>query len=66
MRKPYSVVVFWQDGRRTIAAESHSPPELAGAPMVARNPAAIRRIEIHDLHGSLETVWDANWENSDA
>lgn len=61
MRKPYSVVVFWQDGRREVVAESHNPTELSGAPMVSRNATLIRRIEIHDLTGCLEAIWDASW-----
>jgi hypothetical protein len=58
---PYRIIIFWKDGRRTTAAESHAPTALAGAPMVARNARVIRRIELHDLTGSLETIWDASW-----
>lgn len=65
-RPPYRVIVTWQNGTRTIVAESPNPTELAGAPTVSRNPRVIKRIEIHDLTGPLETVWDASWENSDA
>ena len=61
MSEPYSVIVYWRDGRMEVVARSHNPCVLAEAPTVARNPAAIRRIEMHDLTGCLETVWDASW-----
>jgi hypothetical protein len=68
--KPYTIVVWWRDGRRTIAAASHNPMSLAAShnpmslaavPMVARDPRVIQRIELHDLDGCLEAIWDADW-----
>jgi hypothetical protein len=59
--KPYTIVVWWRDGRRTIAAASHNPMSLAAVPMVARDPRVIQRIELHDLDGCLEAIWDASW-----
>lgn len=61
----YKLIVFWQDGRKTIEKETYNPVELHGAPTISRNPQAISRIEIHDGFGCLETVWDARWPTRD-
>lgn len=61
-RLPYSLIVFWQDGRREIVAEGHDPPAVSRQERtIARNAAVIRRIELHDLTGCLETLWAADW-----
>lgn len=57
----YRVWVEWRDGRRTCEAQSDNPTDLRGAPMIARNPRAINRIEVHDRTGCLETVWASHW-----
>ena len=65
-RGPYSLLVAFQFDPsiwREIA-NGHCPQEVRAAhDRVARNPAVIHRIELHDLTGPLETIWAADWEH---
>ena len=62
---PYRLLCHWQDGRVTVEAQGHNPVEVADAEFrIARNVSIIRRIELHDNIGCLESLWDASWELS--
>ena len=63
LKRPHSCVVFWQDGRATRHGASHNPVDAEDYAFdhVARDPRVIRRIEVHDHEGCVETIWDAAW-----
>lgn len=62
-KDPYSLQVLWQDGRRTTQLTGHDPMAIRRAEnQIARDPRVIARIELWDLDGRLDTLWDYSWE----
>jgi hypothetical protein len=61
-RKPYRLVVTMAQGHTLTTSESDSPDVVRNAEhCVAHDPKTVQRIEIHDLTGCLEALWDASW-----
>jgi hypothetical protein len=59
---PYRLVAIMQAGHEIVVKRGHNPVEVReAASRVARNPKAVRRIELRDLEGSLDAIWDASW-----
>ena len=60
----YRLVAIFQHGPIKTIATSDDPAEARTAEhTVARNPEVIRRIELHDSGGPIETIWDADKEH---
>ena len=62
MTGPYSLVAVMTAGHEITIARGHCPRSVRTAHnRVSRNPAAVSRIELRDLTGTLETVWAKTW-----
>ena len=62
-RYPYTLVAVFTHGHEVPVKSGHCPVEVREAERrVARNPQAIKRIELRDLDGCLETIWANDWE----
>lgn len=65
-RKPYSLRILIA-GRWIVTAESYDPTEIKAKARtsISYSPSTtVERVEIHDLTGCLETVWDRGWLKS--
>lgn len=64
-RDPYSLVCTFTSGVEIVCASGHDPVTVREAESrIARNPAAIARIELRDLTGPLETLWANTWDKA--
>ena len=60
---PYRLLVTFSDGRILTLASGHNPQDVRRAEQrVSRNPNVIARVELVDLTGPLETIWDSSWK----
>lgn len=61
---PYFLRIYYRDGRMEDAQRSDVPSEtyFAHNGYSKSLNGIIRRIEIHDSGGPLETIWDRAWE----
>ncbi len=58
----YSLVAIKTFGEEHIQRQGHNPSEVRAAHLnISRNPKVIRRIELRDHEGPIETVWDKTW-----
>lgn len=61
---PYTLVAIFVQGHEIHVQSGHNPMEVrAAAERVSRNPKVIRRIELRDLTGVLETIWANTWDD---
>lgn len=62
-RKPYFIRLTWQNGHVSEVGQSHNPSETReyGYCKISRHPRVVKRVEMFDLTGPLEAIFDADW-----
>lgn len=58
----FKLIVYFTFGKILVQAQCYMPSHVRAAhDQVARNPKVIKRIEMHDHEGCIDTIWDNTW-----